>query len=86
MSSGDPTFVSASDLADYAYCPRSHWYRYHPPPEGPARDSVRSSAAGTRSHVRQLGGERRRSDRGVAYWVLLVVGVLVLLGGLAWLL
>jgi len=84
MSSRDPPFVSASDLADYAYCPRSYWYRTHPPPEGPAPDSVRSSAAGTRSHARQLGGERRRAEHRAAYWVLIVVGLLVVLGGVLW--
>jgi hypothetical protein len=86
MSSGVPPYVSASDLADYAYCPRSHWYRYHPPPGGPAPDSVRSAAAGTRVHGRQLGGERRRAEHGVAYWLLLAIGLLVVVGGVVWLL
>jgi CRISPR/Cas system-associated exonuclease Cas4 (RecB family) len=85
MPSGERAFVSASDLADYAYCPRSHWYRHHPPPGGPSASSVRSAAAGTRSHVRQLGGERRRAERGGLYWALVAVGILAVLGGVLWL-
>ena len=85
MSAGDGSYVTASDLADYAYCPRSHWYRYHPPPGGPSREAVRSSVAGTRSHLRQLRGVRRRADRGSTYWVLVVVGLLVVVGGVLWL-
>jgi len=86
MSSGIPPMVSASDLADYAYCPRSHWYRHHPPAGGPTSDSVRAAILGTRSHTRQLRGERRRAERGKAYWVLVAIGLVVVLGGVAWLL
>ncbi|MGA8275661.1 MAG: CRISPR-associated protein Cas4 [Thermoplasmata archaeon] len=86
MSSGQRPFVSASDLADYSYCPRSYWYRHHPPPGGPSSASVRSAAGGTRSHARQLGGERRRAEWGGVYWALVAVGVLAALGGILWLL
>ncbi|MCI4343551.1 MAG: CRISPR-associated protein Cas4 [Thermoplasmata archaeon] len=84
MTSGGAPYVSASDLADYAYCPRSYWYRHHPPPGGPSRDAVRSSTAGTRSHERQLGGERRRAEFGGWYWLLVAVGLLAMVGGILW--
>jgi CRISPR/Cas system-associated exonuclease Cas4 (RecB family) len=85
MPSGDPSYVSASELADYAYCPRSHWYRSHPPPEGPTGEAVRSAVAGNRSHTRRLSAEARRARHGAAYWVLLGVGLLVFAAGVAWL-
>jgi CRISPR/Cas system-associated exonuclease Cas4 (RecB family) len=85
MTAADASYVSASDLADYAYCPRSHWYRYHPPPGGPSPEAVRSSVAGTRRHARQLGGERRRAERGALYWAVVVIGILAVVGGLLWL-
>lgn len=85
MPSGAPEYVSASDLADYAYCPRSYWYRHHPPPGGPSDASLRSSAAGTRAHARQLRGERRRAEYGGLYWALVALGVLLAVGGVLWL-
>jgi CRISPR/Cas system-associated exonuclease Cas4 (RecB family) len=86
MSSGKAEYASASELADYAYCPRSHWYRAHPPPGGPSDVSVRRAAAGERAHRRQLSGERRRAAHRGSYWVLLLVGLLVVALGCVWLL
>lgn len=80
----DGGWVSASDLADYAYCPRAHWYQQHPPPDGPAPGSPARSAAGRRYHAEALGAERRRDARGAAYWLALLVGVGLVLGGIAW--
>jgi hypothetical protein len=39
--------------------------------------------AGERYHTRTLGGELRRSTHGSAYWVLVGVGALLVLGALA---
>ena len=83
MGTGQDT--SPSDLADYAYCPRSHWYRHHPPPGGPSAEGIRRAEAGTRFHARALHATRLRSERGRAYWVLVVVGVAVTFGGIVWL-
>ncbi|HTT73981.1 MAG TPA: hypothetical protein VMG99_07570 [Thermoplasmata archaeon] len=83
MPDGDG-WVSASDLAEYAYCPRAHYYRAHPPPGGERRDALRRAAAGRRYHARELGRERRREAHGGAYWAMLAVGVVCVLGGLAW--
>jgi len=83
MGEGGP-WVTASDLADYAFCPRSHWYHDHPPREGSTRESQHRSAAGTRYHRRVLGAERRRAEHGAAYWAALAVGAVLIVGGVAW--
>jgi len=80
----DGGWVSASDLADYAYCPRAHWYAEHPPPDGPTTASRERSDRGRRYHAEALGAERRRDAHGAAYWTALLVGVLLVLGGIAW--
>ena len=77
--------TSPSDLADYAYCPRSHWYRTHPPPGGPSVEGVRRAEAGVRYHARTLHATRIRAERGVSYWVVVAMGSLVALGGILWL-
>ncbi|MGP8072570.1 MAG: hypothetical protein ACLPZM_05525 [Thermoplasmata archaeon] len=80
-----PAGTSPSDLADYAYCPRSHWYRHHPPEGGPSKDGQRRSASGERYHQQTLRGTRVRSEFGVAYAWLIAVGVLLLaVGGIVW--
>ncbi len=78
------SWASASDLADYAYCPRAHWYHDHPPERGPNRAARQRTEDGQRYHARELAGERRRAEHGGAYWAALVVGVLLLIGALAW--
>ena len=79
-------WVTASDLADYAYCPRAQWYRAHPPAEGSTRESQDRAAAGSRYHRRVLGAERRRAEHGNVYWVALAVGATLVIGGAAWIL
>ncbi|MGA8665165.1 MAG: hypothetical protein WB809_08945 [Thermoplasmata archaeon] len=86
MGGRPPSGTSPSDLADYAYCPRSHWYRHHPPAGGPSQDGRRRSASGERYHDRTLHGTRVRSEFGVPYAVLIAVGILLALGGIIWLL
>jgi CRISPR/Cas system-associated exonuclease Cas4 (RecB family) len=78
--------TTPSDLADFAFCPRSHWYRHHPPPEPPAPEAVRRAGRGARFHERALTATERRAEHGSGYWVLLLVGGLVVAGGLLWLL
>lgn len=39
-------WLSVSDLAEYAYCPRAQWYRHHPPDGPTSAASERSAAAG----------------------------------------
>ena len=77
-------WVSASDLAEYAYCPRAHWYHEHPPPGGRGRSAERRADAGRRFHARELGGERRRAEHGAAYWAALLLGAALFLGAVVW--
>lgn len=77
----DDGWTSPSDLADYVYCPRSHWYRNHSPPEGPSRSSQRNALEGLRSHDRILVAEQRRDERGGAYWAVLLAGTLLAVAG-----
>jgi CRISPR/Cas system-associated exonuclease Cas4 (RecB family) len=76
--------VSATDLAEYAYCPRAHWYRDHPPAGAPDRGAQRRADAGRRYHAHELGGERRRAEHGVAYWGALLLGAVLFLGAVVW--
>ena len=79
-----PEWVSASELAEYAYCPRAHYYARHPPAVGPPRASGRRARAGERFHARTLGAERRHAEHGAAYWAALALGILLVVGALAW--
>ncbi|MFY9716705.1 MAG: hypothetical protein WAK40_02050 [Thermoplasmata archaeon] len=75
--SPSPRWVSATDLAEYAFCPRSLYYRRRDPdaPETPAETD------GRQYHARVLGAERRRAERGGAYWLgVLAGGVLLTVG------
>jgi len=83
-SDEDEGWVSASDLADYVYCPRSHWYRHHPPAGGPSGSSQRSAAGGRRYHDRVLTAERHRAERGGAYWAVLLLGLAIAAAGVWW--
>jgi CRISPR/Cas system-associated exonuclease Cas4 (RecB family) len=78
--------TSPSELADYAFCPRAHWYRHHPPAGGPSPEALRRAEAGTRYHARTLRATRLRAERGPTYWLLVVVGAAAVVGGLLWLL
>lgn len=80
----DERWTSASDLADYVYCPRSHWYRHHPPAEGPTRSSQRSALDGVRYHDRVLTAARHRAERGGTSWGVLLLGVALAALGAWW--
>jgi CRISPR/Cas system-associated exonuclease Cas4 (RecB family) len=75
--------VTASDLAEYAYCPRAYWYRRHPPPEGPTPSSRGARAGGERYHARALTTRYRRERWPAVWWVLVAVGLLLFLLALA---
>ncbi|MGD0250796.1 MAG: hypothetical protein ABSB97_07945 [Thermoplasmata archaeon] len=80
----DALWTSPSELADYAYCPRSHWYRRHSPSSGPSASSTERSRAGVRYHRRVLTAERRRAERGAAYWAGILLGVVLVAVGVLW--
>jgi hypothetical protein len=69
----EPEWLSATDLAEYAYCPRALYYgKRHPdaPPSRSARD-------GTSYHARTLGRERHVEEHPAGYWLGVAVGVLL---------
>ncbi|MCI4331552.1 MAG: hypothetical protein L3K19_06875 [Thermoplasmata archaeon] len=76
----DAGWCTASDLAEYAYCPRAHFYRHHPPPGGIDPESARSQHVGTRYHARRsMAMETREQHAG--RWI----AALALAIGLLWL-
>ncbi|MHB1435472.1 MAG: hypothetical protein ACYCPN_01610 [Thermoplasmata archaeon] len=75
-------YASASDLAEYAYCERAHYYRSIGAPVAPG--SSARARAGQRHHARRLGAEARRESRGALYVGLLLLGLAALIGGAGW--
>ena len=71
--------MTASDLAEYAYCPRAHWYRTHPPADGPAPSSVAARTRGERFHARTLTTRARREQWSVVWWILAGAGLVLCL-------
>ena len=86
MGSSDPDdgWATASELAEYAFCPRAQWYSRHPPNAPPPARSLQREAAGERFHARTLGMIEQRSGHGARYAAAIVVALL--LGLLAFLL
>jgi hypothetical protein len=66
-------YVSASELADYAFCPRSHYYRLHPEGRRPADGALAREAAGVEYHHRTIGSDRRWAGASPLPWVVAVV-------------
>ena len=78
-------WVSASELAEYAFCPRAHHYARHPAQAPIAPEAPERRAEGERWHERTLAAEvdlERGGYRRAAWLLGLAVG---LLGLLAWL-
>ncbi len=71
-------WASASDLAEYAYCPRAYWYREHPPRGEIPRSASHRAEAGRRYHVRELRSEEARDSHAGTYLVLAGIGLLLL--------
>ena len=76
-------WVTVSELAEYAYCPRAWWYRDHPPPEGRTGASLRSADRGRARHEKVLGAVAARDRRAGWYVAALGAALVVLAGGVA---
>jgi CRISPR/Cas system-associated exonuclease Cas4 (RecB family) len=76
-------WVTASDLADYEFCPRAYWYRKHPPIDGPSPASVARRATGEQFHARTLSTRLRRERWSTAWWWLVAAGLLLCLLSIA---
>jgi len=79
-------YVSAGELADYAFCPRSHFYARHPDGRTVAAGAVVRERAGTAHHLRTIGSDRRWAEVSALPWVaaLLIGGVLLAVTLLRW--
>lgn len=71
-------WVSASDLAEYTYCPRAYWYRKHPPAGEAVGGASRRAEADRRYHAHALRSEEARDSSAGTYVALIGVGVLLL--------
>jgi hypothetical protein len=72
-------YVSAGELADYAFCPRSHYYARHPDGRSVAADSLARERAGTRYHARTIGSDRRWGNASALPWIAaLLIGAALL--------
>lgn len=70
---GERSWTTPSDLAEYAFCPRAHFYRQlGPEPRSPPAE------AGTSYHRRSLSSERWRDEHPWIPWLAIVAGVGVL--------
>lgn len=72
---GRGAWSSPSDLAEWAYCPRAHFYR-HARPAGTVGPAARARRRrGTSYHARTLGAERRRAEHARAYALAVALGL-----------
>lgn len=81
---GPSEWVSVSDLAEQAYCPRAEWYRHHPPLRAPTYASRAASERGRRFHEHTLAGVERRAASGAGAAVAAILIGLAILVGLLW--
>ena len=74
-------YVSASELAEYAFCPRAHYYQQHPEGRATSAESSVRADAGVRYHTRVARSERSWSESSALPWVVAtLVGAGLLLG------
>ncbi|MCI4320829.1 MAG: hypothetical protein L3K18_04245 [Thermoplasmata archaeon] len=78
--------VSASDLAEYAFCPRALYYRRHPDGRSVASDAPARERAGVAYHTRTTRSDRNWAEASpLPYVGLLVLGLgLLALAALGW--
>jgi hypothetical protein len=79
----EPGWVTAAELAEFAYCPRAHWYSVHRPDVPAPRSSARRQSAGETYHAREGQALVQRRARSGGYWALVLVAVLLVLVALA---
>ena len=81
----DPTadWATASDLAEFAFCPRAHYYRHHPTEARVAPGALRSADLGREYHeLRALRVAER--DAHVGRWAAAVLVAILILAVVAW--
>jgi len=79
-------WTSASELAEFAFCPRAWYYSTHPPGFAPDRRAVDRSEGGRAFHTEALRTEQHRETGGASaagwMWLGIAATVLLLLAGL----
>jgi hypothetical protein len=74
--SRSPRIVSASELAEYAFCPRALYYRRHPGGRPVASDASERERAGVVYHERTTRSDRRWAETStIPYVLLLLLGI-----------
>ncbi|MCI4318207.1 MAG: hypothetical protein L3J96_06675 [Thermoplasmata archaeon] len=81
--SGRRRYVSASELADFAFCPRSQYYRLHPEGRRPAAGSLVRERSGVEYHRRTIGSDRRWTAASPLPWLVAVLAGAAILALLA---
>jgi CRISPR/Cas system-associated exonuclease Cas4 (RecB family) len=76
----DPSWITATDLAEYAYCPRALHYRRRFPTDPDPPEAI----AGRKFHRRVLTAESRRAARRGSYWAGVLLGSALVALGLSW--
>ncbi len=79
-----PRTITASELAEFAYCPRAWWYSAHPPSGGPEPQSLARAAEGRRFHDARLGAVERREAWGAAAVAAAIAALLLIAATIAW--
>ena len=79
-------YVTASELADYAFCPRAHYYAHHPGGRAVADGALERERAGVRYHTGTTRSDRRWAETSPLPWLLVLLGgvLLVAVGLLGW--
>ena len=73
-------FVSASELAEYVYCPRAHYYRLQPEGRPVAPGALARERSGVEYHTRRTSADRRWAEASPLPWVGALLAGIVLLG------
>ena len=69
---GEPPWTTPSELAEYTFCPRAHFYRRQGnSPPSPAASS------GVAYHQRRLASERWRDEHRSAPWLAVLAGAVL---------
>ncbi|MCI4348907.1 MAG: hypothetical protein L3J93_01630 [Thermoplasmata archaeon] len=83
---GDPGrgWTTASDLAEYAYCPRAHWYRHHARNVPLDRTDAMAIGRGRSYHARRAAELSAHARWGYGPVLLVVlVGILLVIASVA---
>ncbi len=73
--------MTAAELAEWAYCPRAHYYHQHGAPRSPSGEAW--ARRGRWQHERTLAGWARET-RPFPWWAVAAVGLAAIAIGVVW--